>query len=172
MPKVLIIILKRFERRQVRSRSRGGSLAFGSVDSKFSLLRNIIDLPGSESSAGGMRTEKIDNFIDFPLDGLDLGPYCAQSSEEGGGGTLFDLFAVCNHYGRAGFGHYTALCREWKADDSLGDQWLSYDDDQVRPVRAAEVKSNSAYILFYRQRGGQRGSRVGLDDSRHSPASD
>jgi hypothetical protein len=27
--------------------------------------------------------------------------------------TLYDLFAVCNHFGRMGFGHYTAYARDW-----------------------------------------------------------
>ena len=30
--------------------------------------------------------------------------------------TLYDLFAVCNHYGRAGFGHYTAMTRDLKSE--------------------------------------------------------
>jgi hypothetical protein len=27
--------------------------------------------------------------------------------------TVYDLFAVCNHYGRMGYGHYTAFGRDW-----------------------------------------------------------
>lgn len=28
-------------------------------------------------------------------------------------GALYDLFAVTNHYGRLGFGHYTSCARDW-----------------------------------------------------------
>ena len=28
-------------------------------------------------------------------------------------GTIYDLFAIANHYGRLGFGHYTSFARDW-----------------------------------------------------------
>lgn len=117
--------------------------------------------------------EKITNFIDFPLDELDLAPYCGA---EGGappttttvGGTVYDLFAVCNHYGRMGFGHYTAVAREWNSTsehhdksttskvysgNSLSDVWYSYDDNTVTEcTELQEIQNGSAYILFYRRR--------------------
>lgn len=149
LPNVLIIILKRFERRQVRSRSRGGSFAGDSL----SYMRTMLDnLPQSGVSAGGMRTEKIDDFIDFPLDGLNMDPYCSEGGETGPGAGIYDLFAVCNHYGRAGFGHYTAFCREWQSNDELSEQWYCFDDDHVSKVRPSDVGTKAAYILFYRRR--------------------
>ena len=51
-----------------------------------------------------------------------------QSGAAGGGDskenrarTLYDLFAVCNHFGRMGFGHYTAYARDWMGMYTGGD---------------------------------------------------
>ena len=66
--------------------------------------------------------EKISSFVDFPLNGLDMSPYSKPLTppteddiDENGVDEryLYDLVAVCNHYGRMGFGHYTAFAREW-----------------------------------------------------------
>ena len=64
---------------------------------------------------------------------------------------IYDLFGVINHYGRMGFGHYTAYARSWEGD-SLSEQWYQYDDDDVRKIDSSEVQTNSAYVLFYRRR--------------------
>ncbi len=67
----------------------------------------------------------------------------------------YDLFAVCHHYGRCGFGHYTATVRDWDvASNRLGDRWFHCDDDKVLRVADAEqaLKTSSAYMLFYRRR--------------------
>ena len=68
---------------------------------------------------------------------------------------LYDLFAVCNHFGRLGYGHYTAVAREWSPETAtLLDKWYEYDDDAVKELSDIDrdVVTNSAYILFYRRR--------------------
>ena len=68
---------------------------------------------------------------------------------------LYDLFAVCNHFGRLGYGHYTAVAREWSPETAtLSDKWYEYDDDAVKELSDIDrdVVTNSAYILFYRRR--------------------
>ena len=58
----------------------------------------------------------------------------------------YDLFAVSNHYGGLGGGHYTACC-------SIGDgSWHCFDDSHVSPVSPEAVHSPAAYVLFYRRR--------------------
>jgi ubiquitin C-terminal hydrolase len=113
--------------------------------------------------------EKIDALVDFPIDGLDLAPYCAKGSSHNDKGTIYDLFAINNHYGRMGFGHYTSVARDWmdmykhgnmdKGEDGEGididlggDEWYSYDDNDVTKISQKEVKTRAAYILFYRRR--------------------
>lgn len=131
LPKILILSLKRFEFRDTSS-----------ISTKSSLL--------SPFSSGGFR-EKIEDFVDFPLEGLDLSAFCHESLSNKEL-ALYDLFAVCNHYGRMGFGHYTAFARDFN-DDFISSQWYSFDDDNVKKcVKPEEVKTRAAYILFYRKR--------------------
>lgn len=129
LPQVLVLSLKRFE------------------------FRNVSSMYGAYGFSH--HREKIDVFIDFPISGLDISPYCGKRSSMmvGEDNAVYDLFAVCNHYGRMGFGHYTAFTRDWSsADNSLSEQWYMFDDDSVSPVAANEVKTSSAYILFYRRK--------------------
>ena len=62
---------------------------------------------------------------------------------------IYDLYAVDNHYGGLGGGHYTAY-----AKNPLNGQWYHFDDSSVRPVSNPEstVTSSAAYLLFYRRR--------------------
>lgn len=50
--------------------------------------------------------KKIDTFVDFPVDELDLSKYVDK-----GESCLYELYAVCNHDGGIGLGHYTAYAK-------------------------------------------------------------
>ena len=50
------------------------------------------------------RQFKLHQNVQFPLEGLDLAPFCQPVQ----GALLYDLFAVVNHHGGFGGGHYTA----------------------------------------------------------------
>mmetsp|Transcript_13762 Transcript_13762/g.22952 ORF Transcript_13762/g.22952 Transcript_13762/m.22952 type:complete len:227 (-) Transcript_13762:1257-1937(-) len=160
LPKYMILSLKRFEFRDISNSSGGAAGGFRGM--------------------GMAHREKIETFVDFPLDGLDLAPFCqpeqgeqpqnhsSQSSATASSSTsstssVYDLFAVCNHYGRMGFGHYTAAVRDYEdhkagIDSSTSSQWYGYDDNDVTgPLTSRndidlEVHSKNAYILFYRRR--------------------
>ncbi len=54
------------------------------------------------------------------------------------------MIAVCNHMGNLGFGHYTAYTKR-------GDRWYECDDATVTPVQPHQIKTDSAYALFYRR---------------------
>lgn len=61
---------------------------------------------------------------------------------------IYDLFAVDDHYGGLGGGHYTSYARN--ADDG---RWYKFDDTRVSSLRdPEEVKGPAAYLLFYRRR--------------------
>jgi uncharacterized UBP type Zn finger protein len=103
------------------------------------------------------RRDKIDAYVDFPLTNLDLGPFTnataaasAGMSARGGGkaaNTLYDLYAVSNHFGGLGGGHYTAYCR-----NLVNQRWYDLDDSSATPLHSAEqVKTPAAYVLFYRR---------------------
>ena len=58
---------------------------------------------GSYGGGGG----KLDTFVDFPLDGLDMSPFVMSQGKP----LIYDCFAVSNHFGNVGFGHYTAFAK-------------------------------------------------------------
>ena len=126
LPEVLIISLKRFEVRE------GYSFTWGGGASTMNL--------------------KIDTPVDFPVNGLDLSMYCHELSPLRGG-AIYDLFAICNHYGRIGFGHYTAFARDWVGSD-LSRDWFCYDDESVTACNEDDVRRavRASYIFFYRKR--------------------
>lgn len=128
-------------------------------------------------SAGRVSRDKLDYLIDFPLEGLDLRnrvvgrqllselPDETPPAQTRVNNTitvthdphddaveadlpLYDLYAVDNHFGGLGGGHYTAF-----AKNPLDGRWYNYDDSSVRPVSDPQsVKSAAAYLLFYRRR--------------------
>jgi ubiquitin carboxyl-terminal hydrolase 4/11/15 len=68
----------------------------------------------------GQRTfrDKMDNLVDFPVEGLDLS---GKVGFPEGKDLTYDLFAVDNHYGGLGGGHYTAT-----AQNFFDKQWYDY----------------------------------------------
>ncbi|KUL90716.1 hypothetical protein ZTR_00004 [Talaromyces verruculosus] len=97
------------------------------------------------SASRGFR-DKIDELVDFPIEGLDLNGRVA--SAEPGESQIYDLFAVDNHYGGLGGGHYTAYAKNF-----LTNEWNEYNDSHVsKAINPAKVVSTAAYLLFYRRR--------------------
>merc|ERR1711924_328007 len=82
-------------------------------------------------SAQGMWRQKLDTPVDFPLEGLDLSPYCLDRRK---GGYVYDLQAVSNHFGSTGGGHYTAF-----AKNSVDGRWYSFDDSRTAPMDVDSV---------------------------------
>ena len=54
------------------------------------------------------RKGKIRDFVDFPLKNLDLTPYVSRLQRDK---PVYDLFAVVNHEGYLGGGHYYAFTK-------------------------------------------------------------
>jgi len=87
--------------------------------------------------------DKIELVVDFPLEGLDLSPWYVA----GGAPPLYDLFAVSNHIGSMGGGHYTASV--------LGPdgKWWNCNDSYASPLSdRKDVICPEAYLLFYKRR--------------------
>ena len=70
---------------------------------------------------GGNRSfrDKIDVFVDYPIDGLDMTQKVGL--KEDGKEYVYDLFAVDNHFGGLGGGHYTAMAKNF-----YDGQWYDY----------------------------------------------
>ncbi|XP_057808071.1 ubiquitin carboxyl-terminal hydrolase 8 isoform X2 [Salvia miltiorrhiza] len=86
---------------------------------------------------------KLETFVDFPIHDLDLCDYIAQKG--GQSSNRYMLYAISNHYGSMGGGHYTAFVRQG------GDRWYDFDDSHVSPISEDKIKTSAAYVLFYRR---------------------
>ncbi|KAF9595468.1 hypothetical protein IFM89_000386 [Coptis chinensis] len=86
---------------------------------------------------------KLDSFVDFSIDDLDLSTYIACINNQSS--CRYRLFAVSNHYGSMGGGHYTAFVFHG------GNQWFDFDDSRVSPINVDKIKTSAAYVLFYRR---------------------
>ena len=88
-----------------------------------------------------IRWEKNEDNVEFPIDNLDLKDIVIGPDREH---SKYDLFAVSQHYGSTGFGHYTAVCKN-------DGKWFSYDDSSCSLTNASSCQSSAAYVLFYRR---------------------
>lgn len=95
------------------------------------------------SSMGRYRTyaEKIGSNIDFPLDDLELSQHIVGPDSN----AKYELYAVSQHYGSCGGGHYTAVCKN-------DGKWYDFNDSSVSPTSESSVVSSAAYLLFYRRK--------------------
>ena len=87
------------------------------------------------------RWEKNDENIEFPINNFDMKDLIIGPDKEH---SIYDLFAVSQHYGSTGFGHYTAICYN-------GGKWYNYDDSSVKETNPRSALSSAAYVLFYRR---------------------
>jgi len=94
------------------------------------------------------RRDKITVKVDFPLENLDLSPFIVNEEEKSKREhALYDLFAVSNHYGGLGGGHYTAC-----AKNLINKRWYNLDDSSVSPIDDPNsVRDAAAYVLFYKR---------------------
>lgn len=93
--------------------------------------------------------DKITDEVSFPIEGLDLSDYMVgpnPSSEENS--TLYDCFAVSEHSGGLGGGHYTAVAQNFKDSN-----WYSFNDSSVRATHPSHAISPKSYVIFYKRRG-------------------
>jgi len=86
--------------------------------------------------------------IDYPISNWDLSSYVLSKGSEK---PLYDLYAVSNHVGGLGSGHYTAY-----AKNRFDDNWYEFNDSSCKRVTERTLKGNtsSAYLLFYNRSGG------------------
>lgn len=102
---------------------------------------------------------KVHTPIDFPLHGLDMGPYMIPSPPSGNPDLdpattppyLYDAYAVMRHLGQSGNGgHYISLVK-----DSARGCWRKFDDDRVTDFEPNKLKADQrlqneqAYLVFY-----------------------
>ncbi|KAL6623381.1 hypothetical protein ACP70R_033260 [Stipagrostis hirtigluma subsp. patula] len=87
---------------------------------------------------------KLETFVDFPIHDLDLSKYISSRSQQIS--HHYRLYAISNHYGSMGGGHYTAyVYHEGKQG------WYDFDDRHVGPISEDSIKTSAGYVLFYRR---------------------
>ncbi|XP_027181534.1 ubiquitin carboxyl-terminal hydrolase 5 [Coffea eugenioides] len=87
---------------------------------------------------------KLETFVNFPIHDFDLTNYVANKNNSQR--QLYELYALTNHYGGMGSGHYTAHIK--LLDEN---RWYNFDDSHISPINEEDVKSAAAYVLFYRR---------------------
>ncbi|XP_013414847.1 ubiquitin carboxyl-terminal hydrolase 31 [Lingula anatina] len=110
----------------------------------------------------GMKRVKMTTLVEFPVTGLDMSTHVVRKTTNQSQWSpwrrhrkhcpcpedyVYDLYAVCNHYGNMAGGHYTAFCKN-PADDL----WYSFDDTHVSQIREDQTVTSAAYLLFYQRR--------------------
>ncbi|XP_019188510.1 PREDICTED: ubiquitin carboxyl-terminal hydrolase 5 isoform X2 [Ipomoea nil] len=87
---------------------------------------------------------KLETFVNFPIHDFDVTKYVANKNNSQR--QLYELYALTNHYGGMGSGHYTAHIK--LLDEN---RWYNFDDSHISPINEEDVKSAAAYVLFYRR---------------------
>ncbi|XP_072077036.1 ubiquitin carboxyl-terminal hydrolase 5 isoform X7 [Arachis hypogaea] len=87
---------------------------------------------------------KLETFVNFPVHDFDLTNYVANKNNSRR--QLYELYALTNHYGSMGSGHYTAHIK--LLDEN---RWYNFDDSHISPISEDDVNTAAAYVLFYRR---------------------
>jgi ubiquitin carboxyl-terminal hydrolase 4/11/15 len=133
---------------------------FRQAKKKFDLwkLPNILIVHLKRFSYTRMWRDKISTLVDFPITGLDMSTFCSNTEHKDD--AIYDLYGISNHMGGLGGGHYTAYCKNLQ--DGL---WYCHDDSRVQKVNVSEIKSSSAYVLFYSRRTKDEGAKLKLPEN-------
>jgi ubiquitin carboxyl-terminal hydrolase 2/21 len=102
---------------------------------------------GAESRFSFSR-QKLNTLVTFPVAGLDLSAFSPHTRHvpDAKGLVVYDLFAVANHSGSLGGGHYTAYARVAE------DRWCCFNDSHCSEIDERTLQGSAAYVLFYRRR--------------------
>jgi len=93
---------------------------------------------------------KIRNFVEFPIDELDLTKYICPIKKDANN-YIYSLYAVNYHSGNINTGHY------WSSIKSIDNIWYLFNDGNIsRYHNNTDIKSqlvtSDAYILFYHRK--------------------
>jgi ubiquitin carboxyl-terminal hydrolase 4/11/15 len=115
------------------------------ITKKFSIfyVPKLLIICLKRFAKSGYGYSKDGTHIDFPIENLDIGKYiCGPDKDH----SKYDLFAVSQHYGGCGGGHYTAVCK------NIDGNWYGYNDSSVSSTSASSAITSAAYVLFYRRK--------------------
>ena len=84
--------------------------------------------------------------------------------EANGVSTVYDLYAIVNHFGNLNGGHYTAYAKNPDGN------WYDYNDSQVSGANVNNLCSSAAYVLFYRRRDGPNAATNLMSPNGNTPS--
>ncbi|KAK9281366.1 hypothetical protein L1049_004266 [Liquidambar formosana] len=84
---------------------------------------------------------KLETFVNFPIHDFDLTNYVANKSSSRR--QLYELYALTNHYGGMGSGHYTAYIK--LLDEN---RWYNFDDSHISPINEEDVQVGGSLCAF------------------------
>ena len=87
------------------------------------------------------RGRKDQRLVNIPFE-LDLTNYVKGYNKDS---YHYNLYAICNHSGGSGGGHYTATVK------NANGKWYNFNDLNTREIPKEKVVTNQAYCLFYRK---------------------
>ncbi|KAI9357939.1 hypothetical protein DFJ73DRAFT_622487 [Zopfochytrium polystomum] len=82
--------------------------------------------------------DKVETYVDFPVDGLDVSGFMPTYMTDVGGRKerfVYDLYAISNHMGTLTSGHYTA-----QVYNGTRKQWHLFDDSRISSCDEASLK--------------------------------
>lgn len=122
----------------------------------------FISLKRFKSGRGSYFKDKLEDKVHFPLDDLDVSDIVLSNRNEDGTrkkDIIYELYAISNHYGNMGFGHYTAY-----AKNPYDGNWYDFDDSHVTQVTdPSKVITEAAYNLFYKRKDFKFNSEIDFD---------
>jgi hypothetical protein len=103
----------------------------------------IIHLKRFKYDDFGQRGSKNNETLEYPMEQWDLAKFVLG---QGSDVPCYDLYAVSNHLGGLGGGHYTAY-----ALNRFNEEWYEYNDSTCRMLEDDSVvgRNSTAYLLFY-----------------------
>ena len=98
--------------------------------------------------AGAWTTKKLEMMVDYP-DEMDMSKYIVGPQKDSP--QIYKLYAVSEHMGGLGGGHYIAHAAVQDANG--GEQWYEFNDSSVSLSSKEDAHSELAYVLFYVRKG-------------------
>lgn len=92
----------------------------------------FLNLKWFKQSSGSYYKDKLEDVVDFPIKNLDLSNWVLSNINPDGSfkqSLKYDLYAISNHYGNMGFGHYTAYGKNY-----INGHWYDFDDSSVSKI--------------------------------------
>ncbi|CAG8445766.1 5584_t:CDS:10 [Diversispora eburnea] len=89
-------------------------------------------------------SSKIGTHVEFPLEDLDMSPYCKEGLPASDANGKYNLYGLIHHRGGLGGGHYVAY-----AKNPIDGNWYEFDDTYITKKSEEDISRLEAYALFY-----------------------